>query len=90
MRPVQDLLNRIRWDPGFARGRIEVGYYDRVQHRVVRVPLQRVGLHDTGRGTLELLDERGAAQNLPLHRVRDLYRNGHKIWHRRGPEHRVL
>jgi uncharacterized protein (UPF0248 family) len=36
MIPIHRLLNRIRWDPGFGRGRFVIGYYDRLlvlEHR---------------------------------------------------------
>ena len=30
----------IRWEPAFGAGEIEIGYYDRVQRRVLRVALR--------------------------------------------------
>ena len=29
MTPIHELLNRIRWDPEFGRGRFEIGFFDR-------------------------------------------------------------
>jgi len=37
--PIQDLLQRIRWDPAFGGSTYEIGYLDHVGGRVVRVPL---------------------------------------------------
>ena len=42
MIPIHSLLARIRWDPEFGRGSFEIGYYDRVQHSIVKVPLGHV------------------------------------------------
>ena len=37
MIPIQELLNRIRWDPEFAKGNFELGYYDRTENRIILV-----------------------------------------------------
>ena len=29
MIPIHELLNRVRWDPEFAKGNFQLGYYDR-------------------------------------------------------------
>jgi len=42
MIPVHELLNRIRWDPEFAKGNFELGYYDRAANRIILVPLKEV------------------------------------------------
>lgn len=40
--PIHELLNRIRWDAEFARGKFELGYFDRVEKRTVVVPFAEV------------------------------------------------
>ena len=42
MIPIQDLLHRIRWDEEFGKGNFEIGYYDRVKDRIIRVSFQRI------------------------------------------------
>jgi hypothetical protein len=42
MIPIHELLNRIRWDPEFAKGNFELGYYDRTEDRIIMVPLKEV------------------------------------------------
>jgi uncharacterized protein (UPF0248 family) len=32
--------------------------------------------------SFEVVDEEGVAHSIPLHRVREVYRNGELIWHR--------
>ena len=85
MIPVQDLLHRIRWDPAFGQGDYEIGYVDRVAGGVVRVPFRdvRVGAGDAG--MLEVLGADGLTHHVPLHRVREVWRDGTRIW-QRAPE----
>ena len=42
MLPIQDLLNRIRWDEEFAKADFVVGYYDRQKRAIVRVPFNEI------------------------------------------------
>jgi hypothetical protein len=42
MIPIHELLSRIRWDPEFARGSFQLGYYDRAEDRVILVPFAGV------------------------------------------------
>jgi len=82
MIPIQDLLHRIRWDPEFGRGEFVVGYYDRVEHEIIRVPFREIAFPKDGPGVFELIDHEGQVHTIPLHRVRSVYKNGELIWHR--------
>jgi uncharacterized protein (UPF0248 family) len=47
MTPIQDLLNRIQWDPQFGQGRFVIRYFDRVRDQIVRVPFTGLSIgHD--------------------------------------------
>ena len=82
MTPIQDLLHRIQWDPSFADADFEISYHDRVEERLIRVPMTRVRFEkDTG-FALELFDHDGAVHMIPLHRVREVYKDGKCIWSR--------
>jgi uncharacterized protein (UPF0248 family) len=52
MIPIRELLDRIRWDPEFARSEFAVGYYDRIAKGIVKLPFRRIhfapGEHFTG------------------------------------------
>lgn len=91
MIPIQDLLNRIRWDPDFGRGEFEIGFYDRVLDRTVVVPLSDLDFPRDDRFAFELLDASGGRRRIPFHRIREVYRDGSRIWSRdsgtggRGP-----
>jgi uncharacterized protein (UPF0248 family) len=85
MIPIHELLNRIRWDPGFAEGNFELGYYDRAENRIILVPLKEVTF-TAETSTFELMDPEGQVHRVPLHRVREVYKNARRIWHRPVPE----
>lgn len=82
MIPVHELLNRIRWDPEFGRGRFAVGYYDRVAECIIVVPFQEIHFEPGDHFAFQFIDEDGETHNVPLHRIRDVYKDGKRIWHR--------
>jgi uncharacterized protein (UPF0248 family) len=82
MTPIQDLLNRIRWDKEFARGQFELGYYDRLEDRIITVPFQSVEFLKESPGTFDLVDEEGRFHQVPFHRVREVWKDGECIWRR--------
>jgi uncharacterized protein (UPF0248 family) len=85
MTPIQALLARIRWDRDFGRGEFTIGYWDRIARRVVRVPLARVELDPANRARLTATEPDGSVHEVPLHRIREVWRDGQLIWRRRAP-----
>ncbi len=84
MQPAQDLLNRIRWDQEFGDADFEIGYYDRVEDRIIRVPFAALNFPTDDHLVFELLDSAGEVRRIPYHRVREIHRNGRCIWSRQG------
>jgi len=82
MIPIEALLDRIRWDPGFGRGRFTVGYWDRLRHEIVSVPLEQIHLAPGNRFSFTTVGPDGTAHEVPLHRVREVHRDGVCIWRR--------
>jgi uncharacterized protein (UPF0248 family) len=82
MIPIHELLNRVRWDPEFAKGNFELGYYDRTENRIITVLLKEVTFPTESPFTFELLDSEGQAHRVPFHRVREVYKDGQRIWRR--------
>jgi uncharacterized protein (UPF0248 family) len=82
MIPIHELLNRIHWDAAFAQGRFVLGYYDRVDDTVIRVPISRIQLTPGDHFAFQVTDADGTTHDVPFHRVKDVYRNGELIWHR--------
>lgn len=86
MIPIRTVIDRIRWDPEFGRGEFVLGYWDRVAKRIVRVPLRRVSFAPGAHFWFEAVGEDGAVHEVPLHRVREVWRDGELVWERRVPE----
>lgn len=82
MLPIQKLLSRIRWDPRFRVGRFALGYFDRVDRRIVVVPFDTIRFPTDAPRTFEIWDEAGSLHRIPFHRVRRVYRDGRIIWER--------
>ena len=82
MIPIHQLLSRIRWDPEFGRGTFDLGYFDRVEDRVIIVPLRQVDLVEDDPEAFRVMDAEGQVHRVPFHRVREVYKNGHRIWRR--------
>lgn len=79
---IRALLDRIRWDPEYGRGEFAIGYYDRLEERMIRVPLAFVQFAPDDHFSFQLTDTAGEPVSVPLHRVCAVYRNGELIWHR--------
>jgi uncharacterized protein (UPF0248 family) len=82
MMPIQDLLHRIRWDPEFGSGDFVIGYYDRLEREIIRVPFLQIAFPKDAPGVFELVDQEGQTHTIPLHRVKAVFKNGKLIWHR--------
>jgi uncharacterized protein (UPF0248 family) len=82
MTPIHELLNRIRWDPEFGAAEFEIGYFDRVEQRIIRVPMRDIYFEPGDHFAFDLYDRDGALHSIPLHRVRQVFRDGELIWER--------
>ena len=85
MQPIHELLNRIHWDPEFGRGSFEIGYYDRIDEKIIRVPFNEVTQMEGNKFFFHVFDEDNIAHCIPMHRVREVYKDGELIW-KREPE----
>lgn len=84
MTPIQDLLHRIQWDPEFGKGEFVIGYHDRLDDRIVRVPFQQVHLTRGEHFSFDVIEDDGSLHMVPFHRVREVWRDGELIWRREG------
>ena len=82
MMPIHELLNRIRWDKEFGRGDFHIGYYDRLENRLIRVPLREMVFEPDDHFSFALMDQQGVRHSIPLHRIKEVYRDGALIWSR--------
>lgn len=82
MIPIHRLLSRIRWDAEFGQGDFTLGYYDRVRAEIIKVPLAEI-LFPRGRAdVIQVMTPEGLMQSIPLHRIREVYKDNTLIWHR--------
>jgi len=84
MIPIHELLNRIKWDDEFGRADFIIGYHDRFEKGIIKVALKELFFNKEDHFDFELIDNMGETHTVPLHRIRDVYRNGKLIWHREG------
>ena len=82
MMPLHELLNRIRWDKEFGIGEFEVGYSDRIEQKIIRIPFRRIRFVEGDRFSFQIDNAEGGVHTIPFHRVREVYKDGHLIWHR--------
>ena len=82
MIPIHELLNRICWDEEYGQTDFEIGYYDRLEDRIIRVPVREIFFESDDHFAFELYDNEGELHSIPLHRVKQVFRNGELIWHR--------
>lgn len=85
MMPIQQLLNRIRWDAQFARGAFVIGYYDRMLDAILRVPLRQVTIDPADHFACRIMDAEGDMHRVPFHRIREVSKDGVLIWQRHPP-----
>jgi uncharacterized protein (UPF0248 family) len=85
VQPLQDLLNRIKWDVEFGKAEFTLGYYDRIVHDEIIVPFVSISFDPQRPATFSFEDEDGIVRHIPLHRVRAVYKDGVVIWRRAGP-----
>lgn len=82
MIPIHELLSRIRWDENYARSRFVIGYWDRIEHKVLHADLREISWDRDNPTFFDLVDEDGVAHSIPYHRVREVWRDGKLIWAR--------
>jgi uncharacterized protein (UPF0248 family) len=88
MQPIQQLLSRLRWDPRFRRGCYEIGYYDRQERRIIRLPFAALSFPPAAHRVFEWRDAEGQTRRIPYHRVRRVWRDGRLLW-QRNPAHQA-
>ena len=83
MQPIHELLNQIRWDPNFRGGDFEIAFVDHAQPALRRISLRQMHFTES-RFAFEFVTEDDTVVSIPLHRIREVYRDGKLIWNRAG------
>ena len=82
MIPIHKLLSRIQWDRDFGRGDFEIGYYDRILDIIIRVPFSEIIIDPASRDVIKVMDPDGVIHSIPLHRIKEVYKDNELIWQR--------
>ena len=82
MIPIHELLARIRWDKEFGKNNFVIGYWDRLESKVIHTDLREITWNARNPAFFDLMDEEGVTHSIPFHRVREVWRNGELIWQR--------
>ena len=79
MQPIQDLLNKIKWDKREDPTKYSVFYLDRILNRLVEIPYTKIKKLE---GSFMIFDNEEET-NIPLHRVRKVMKNNEIVWERK-------
>jgi uncharacterized protein (UPF0248 family) len=82
--PIQQLLNKIRWDKEFGTAHFEIGYLDHTPKKIIRTPFTKIHFEEGNQFSSQLEDETGEMLVIPFHRIRQVFRDGVLIWNREG------
>ncbi len=77
MRTVKEELNKIKWDKRENPEVYEIGYYDRISQKEIRIKFCEIEKIEEG-----FIVVRG--KFIPLHRIRKIYKKGRLVWERHG------
>ncbi len=77
MRPVQDVLNQIKWDKKLKPEDYTVEYLD--FGKITPIPYTAIKKIE---GLFMIVEKDGEEVNIPLHRIRIIKKNGEVIWQR--------
>lgn len=79
MQPIQDLLNKIKWDERENSDDYSIFYLDRVLNKLIEIPYAKIKKLEGSFMILDNLDE----TNIPLHRIKKVMKNNVVVWERK-------
>ena len=79
MTPIQDLLNKIKWDKRENPDDYSILYLDRVLNKLIQIPYAKIKKLE---GSFMVLDNEDET-NIPLHRIKKVMKNNAVAWERK-------
>ena len=76
---AKSLLNKIKWDKNIDPRRFTIGYFDRIQKRVIWIDYSNIKRIE---GTFMIVERQGEESHIPLHRIREAREDGRTVWKR--------
>ena len=75
---IGDLLNKIRWDKRLKAEEYTLIYFDRIAEKSFEAPFNAISRS----GNFMIIKRNGQDASIPLHRIREVRRNGKVVWER--------
>lgn len=75
---IGDLLNNIRWDKNVNPKEYSIIYFDRIGVKYYEIPFMSI----SRKGNFIIIKENGNDVSIPLHRIKQVKRNGKLVWER--------
>ena len=79
MQPIQDLLNKIKWDKREDTSKYSIFYLDRILNRLMQIPYTKIKKIEGSFMVLDNIDE----TSIPLHRIRKVMKSNVVVWERK-------
>ncbi|MBW2976068.1 DUF504 domain-containing protein, partial [Candidatus Woesearchaeota archaeon] len=79
MQPIQNLLNKIKWDKREDPKQYSIFYYDRILKKLIKVPYAKIKRIE---GSFMVLDNEEES-NIPLHRIKKVAKGEIIFWERK-------
>ena len=79
MLPIQQLLNKIKWDKRENPSDYTLFYFDRILNKLVSIPYNKIKRLEGSFMVLDNIEE----TNIPLHRIKKVAKKDAVIWERK-------
>ena len=79
MLPIQNLLNKIKWDKRENPDDYFIFYYDRILKTLIKISYNKIKMIE---GSFMVLDNEEES-NVPLHRIKKVMKNDRIVWERK-------
>lgn len=79
MKPIIDLLNKIKWDKRENLEDYEVFYFDRVSRKLIGIPYKSIKRIE---GRFMAVEKDDKETEIPLHRIKIVKKKGEAVWKR--------
>jgi uncharacterized protein (UPF0248 family) len=79
MQPIQDLLNKIKWDKREDPEQYSIFYFDRIINKLIKIPYTKIKRIEGSFMVLDNVEE----SNVPLHRIKKVAKAKVVVWERK-------
>ena len=79
MQPIQNLLNKIKWDKRENPEQYIIFYFDRILNKLIKIPYTKIKRLEGS--FMALVNEE--EPNIPLHRIKKVMKNNVIVWERK-------